>query len=137
MTTHRQVDEPSPTIVGPRPAEGSGGKVSIPQGLERLLTLAGISAEWRERVLADPLAAAGEAGIELSGSEAAILKATPRPALEQMCDSFGRRHGGVSLGKAAAGLAAAALLATGLSGCGDRMPPAGGARPDVPPPAPA
>ena len=136
MTTHRQVDEPSPTIVGPRPAEGASGKLSIPQGLERLLTLAGISAEWRSRVLADALNAAAEAKIELSESERAILKSIPRSALEAMVASFGRRHGGASYGKLAAGAAAAALLA-GSAFAGEIPAAPGGIRADEPPPQPA
>jgi hypothetical protein len=135
MTTYRQIDEPAPTIVGPRPAEGAGGRLKIPQGLERLLTLAGISAEWRGRVLADPFGAAAEAKIELSESEGAILKSIPKPALEAMAGSFARRHGGVSFGKLAAGAAAAALLAgtayAAAPGAG------GGIRADEPPPPPA
>lgn len=136
MTTYRQIDEPQPTIVGPRPAEGEGGKVKIPQGLERLLTLAGISAEWRGKVLADPLGAAAEARIELSESERAILKATPRAALAAMADSFAKKHGGLAIGKLAAAAAAAALLLTGATACGTDPRTAGGARPDEPPPPP-
>ncbi len=133
MTTHRQVDEPSPTIVGPRPAEGAGGKLSIPQGMERLLTLAGINAEWRRRVLADPLAAAAEAGIELAPSERAILKSIPAPALESMAASFARRHGGVPVGRLAGAAAAVALLAQ--SAFAGEIPAApGGIRSDEPGP---
>jgi hypothetical protein len=135
MTTHRQVDEPSPTIVGPRPDEGAGGKVSIPQGLERLLTLAGISAEWRSRVLAEPLAAAAEAKIELSASERAILKAVPRPTLEGMVASFARKHGSSAIVRYATGaVAAAALLATGIAYGADSPATKGGVRADEPEP---
>jgi hypothetical protein len=136
MTTYRQIDEPSPTIVGPRPAEGAGGRMQIPQGLERLLTLAGISAEWREKVLADPGAAAAEASIELAASERAILESVPRPALAAMAGSFARRHGGASFGKLAAGAAAAALLA-GSAFAGEIPAAPGGIRADEPPPQPA
>ena len=135
MTTHRQVDEPSPTIVGPRPAEGAGGKLAIPQGMERLLTLAGISAEWREKVLADPLSAAAEAGIELLESERAILKAVPRAALEGMAGSFARKHGFAAIAKSVAGAAAAAALLV-TTACGGAPPACGGIRADDPPPPP-
>ncbi len=135
MTTHRQVDEPSPTIVGPRPAEGAGGKLAIPQGMERLLTLAGISAEWREKVLADPLSAAAEAEIELSESERAILKAVPRAALEGMAGSFARKHGFAAIAKSVAGAAAAAALVV-TTACGGAPPACGGIRADDPPPPP-
>ena len=136
MSTYRQIDEPSPTIVGPRPAEGAGGRMQIPQGLERLLTLAGISAEWREKVLADPSAAAAEARIELAASERAILKSIPPAALAAMAASFAHRHGGASFGKLAAGAAAAALLA-GSAFAGEIPAAPGGIRADEPPPQPA
>jgi len=135
MTTYRQIDEPAPTIVGPRPAEGAGGRMKIPQGLERLLTLAGISAEWRGKVLADPPGAAAEARIELSASERAILKSVPRSTIEGMAASFARKHGGSSLGRlvGAAAATAAALLVTGTA-YGEESPGAkGGARADLPP----
>ena len=110
----------------------------MPRGIERLLTLAGLSAEWRGKVLADPLAAADEAKIELSESERAILKSTPRGYLEQMADSLACSHGRPVMSVAAAGVAAAALLATGLSGCGDGCSPATeGIRPDIPSSKPA
>lgn len=83
------------------------------------MLLAGADAAWRAMVLSGPLAAASEAGIELSDSERAILGSIPGPALGQMIDSMARKHGRSALGKAAAGVAAAALLATGLTGCGD------------------
>jgi hypothetical protein len=135
MSTHRQIDEPSPTIVGPRPAEGAGGKFSIPQGLERLLTLAGISTEWRSKVLADPFGAAAEAGIGLSASERAILKAVPRSALEAMAGSFARKHGSSAVVRYATGaVAAAALLATGIAYGGDSPATKGGVRADDPEP---
>jgi hypothetical protein len=135
VTDYRQIDEPQPTIVGPRPAEGEGGKMKIPQGLERLLTLAGISAEWRGKVLADPLGAAGEARIGLSKSERAILRATPRSALSAMADSFARKHGGSPVIRYATGaVAAAALLATGIAYAADSPSAKGGARADEPEP---
>jgi len=144
MSEQTPIDEPAPTVVGPRP-RGQTPEVSreareavavpgsrVPRGIERLLTLAGLSAEWRGKVLADPLAAADEAKIELSESERAILKSTPRGYLEQMADSLACSHGRPVLDKAAAGVAAAALLATGLAGCGDDM--SAGSRSDVPRP---
>jgi hypothetical protein len=109
--------------------------MKIPQGLERLLTLAGISAEWRGKVLADPLGAAGEARIGLSKSERAILRATPRSALSAMADSFARKHGGSPVIRYATGaVAAAALLATGIAYAADSPSAKGGARADEPEP---
>jgi len=101
--------------------------------MERLLTLAGISAEWRGKVLADPLGAAAEAGIELADSERAILRAVPKPALEGMIASFARKHRGVNVARYATGaVAAAALLATGIAYGGDSPATKGGVRADDP-----
>lgn len=116
MSTHGQVEEPGRTIVGPRPGSGAAGRLSVPQGIERLLVLAGGSADWRTKVLTGPLAAADEARIELSASERVILRAISPTALEGMIASFARSRGRPVLGAAAAGVAAAALLATGQFG---------------------
>ena|GEM_PF-293569 len=116
MTAHTPIDEPLSTIVGPRSERAGGGRIVVPRGMERLLTLAGSSPEWREKVLAGPLNAADEAGIGLSASERAILGAVPRGALEQVAASFARRTVRTPLGRTAAGVAAAALLATGFGG---------------------
>ena len=129
-----QRNVPPPTIVGPRPAAGAPGQIAVPRGLERLLTLAGLNAEWQRKALADPLQAAGEAQIELSPSEAAILQALPRQTLGQMILSFARNRLTPMRDTAlAAGAAAAALLAT--TGYGE--PPemaTDGIRPNVPRP---
>ncbi len=132
--------------------------MKVPQGVEKVVALATLSAEWRSKVLADPLAAAREAGIELGESERGVLGSISRQMLAGMIDGFGKsvpRPAG--LGRLAAG-AAAALLVTSMLGCtddpgpatrGDRAdhppdnprkedpaPPATqGVRPDVPPPA--
>jgi len=141
MSDEDTVNEPAPTVVGPQPAERDGGrKIQVPRGLEKLVALAGLSSEWREKVGADPLAAAREAELELSENERAIVTSIPRPALEQMIDSFaGKAPRPKGIKRMAAGAAAAALLATALTGCGDKPePPAPtGSRPDVPPARPA
>ncbi len=93
---------------------GSPGQVS--QGIEKLVTLAALSPQWREKVLTDPLAAAAEAELELSDSERAIIAGIPRETLGKTID--GMRASGARafpVGKIVAGTAAAAaaaLLAT-------------------------
>jgi len=114
--------------------------MKVPQGVEKIVALATLSPEWRAKVLADPLAAAAEAGIELGAAEREILRSVSARMLAGMVDSFGKsvpRPAG--LGKLAAG-AAAALLAASLLGCGDGDEPSPpkpkGIRPDQPPPNP-
>jgi hypothetical protein len=110
--------------------------MKTPQGVEKVVALATLSPEWRKRVLADPLAAAAEAGIELAPSECEILRAVEPRALAAMVDSFGKslpRPAG--LGKLAAGAAVVALLSSTLIGC-DGCGFTRGTRPDQPPPNP-
>lgn len=129
---NEQRDIPPPTIVGPRPEAESQGQMPVPRGLERLLTLACLSEEWRNKTLADPVRAAGEAQIELSPSESAILKTIPQQTLGQMIVSFVRNRLAPMRDTAlAAGTAAAALLATTTYG---GEPATDGIRPDVPEP---
>ena len=91
MADKNSIDEPSPTIVGPQPSDGGGSRqLSVPRGIERLVELAGRGAEWRLKVLADPLHAAGEAGLELTASERAIFASVPRQTLKDMIDSLGQ-----------------------------------------------
>ena len=107
--------------------------MEVPRGIDKLVALASLGAEWREKVLADPLAAANEAELELSESERAIVRSVSPETLAGMIDSFREsvpRPSG--LGKLAAGAAAAALLAATLSGCGEDSQPVEGARPDIP-----
>ncbi len=108
---------------------------SAPTGLEELVALAALGPEWRGKVLSDPLAAAGEAGLELSDTERAVVVSVSGAALEQMIDSFGKklpRPKGIR--RMAASAAAAALLATSLTGCDGcaRQSVTDGIRPDIP-----
>ncbi len=139
MTDEDTIKEPAPTVVGPQPATREGGRrIQVPRGLEKLVALAKLSPEWREKVLIDPLAAADESELELSESERAILKSVPHASLEQMIDSFGEKLPEPrKFGRMAAGAAAAALLASVLTGCSDDPGPATeGIRPDTPPSRP-
>lgn len=120
MSDDKPIDEPSPTIVGPQPpAGGKKRRMNVPRGLERLVAVASLNKEWRAQVLADPLAAAEEAGLKLSDSERAVVCSVPRKALEAMIDSFGKVVGPKqpSLTKSAALSAAIAILAANLCGC--------------------
>ena len=45
----KDVEAPSPTIVGPRPEGESGESISVPRGMEQLLTLAGLNEAGIER----------------------------------------------------------------------------------------
>jgi len=116
MDESGRVGGPGPTIVGPRPGGGSGSRADVPTGMERLVILAQAS-EWRGRVLDDPVGAAGEAGIDLTASERAILASVSRAALRRMIDGFARSGGRGWRGLAAGAgkVAAAALLATGAA----------------------
>ena len=141
MSDSRPVDEPAPTVVGPQPAERRGGrKLNVPRGLEKLVALAGLGPEWRAKVLADPLAAARDAELELSASERAIITSVPPEALAGVVVSFKEsvpRPSG--LGRLAAGAAAAAVLTAALAGCGEdegRREPSLGIPADRPPPNP-
>ena len=109
--------------------------MKVPQGVEKVVALATLSPAWRAKVLADPEAAAAEAGIELAEAELEILRAVSARMLAGMIDTFGKtvpRPAGLS--KLAAG-AAAALLVGSLLGCGDERQTLG-ERPDQPPPNP-
>jgi hypothetical protein len=103
-------------------------------GIEKVVALANVSPEWKEKVLAGPLDAADEAGLELSESERAIVSSVPPATLERMIESLGRkmsRPAGIL--KLTAGAAAAALLAGSLAGCDGCLAKSRGISPDRPP----
>lgn len=127
-----EIEAPVPTIVGPRPEGLSGATISVPRGLESLLTLAAMNEDWKDKTLADPLRAAAEAEIQLSPSESAILQAIPAQSLGQMILSFIRtRLAPIRDTALAAGTASAALLAA-TDVLGEDLP-SRGIRPDLPP----
>ncbi|MEW6357459.1 MAG: hypothetical protein AB1696_14105 [Planctomycetota bacterium] len=129
----KNIEAPAPTIVGPRPDGAAGASISVPRGMEKLLTLAGLNEDWREKTLADPLSAAAEANIPLSPTESAILMATPPKTLAQMILSFVRtRLSPLRNTAITAGTAAAALLAT--TDYADSQEATKGIRPDTPTP---
>ena len=91
----------------------------MPRGMEALMALAAARPSWREKVLADPLNAAAEADVYLTGNEQSVLASIPPATLEQMINSFDRRTSEVRTGPLRFGratVAAAALLAAGIAG---------------------
>ena len=122
------------TIVGGRPP-GSGTDVgAIPRGIEVLVKKASVDAEFKATLLDKRADAAGEIGLELTSSEAAMLNTIPRRQLEAIITATkvkpeGRR---VFLGKVASLMLAA--VGVGISGCKKEEPgqPAG-IRSDKPP----
>lgn len=133
MSNHRKTDQPSPTIVGPRPPSSGNKKISVPNGIEQALTLAAINPQWRSRILANAPQAVQDAGIHLTESEKAIVQSLPPTVLEKMIGSFTPKVPSTLNSILAAGVASAALLAT--SSCGhEKGPPTTGIRPDLPPP---
>ncbi len=127
---------PSRTIVGGRPPEKDRILQGLPTGIQRLLLAASMQEEFKQKLLADPTAAALEAGLELSPAEAAILAAIPRDQLRVMAECMhvanpARRE---FLVKAAAATLAV-VAGTVLSDCGLNSfhdSPVKGARPDIP-----
>jgi hypothetical protein len=127
-----EIEAPVPTIVGPRPEGISGATISVPRGLENLLTLAAMNEDWKDKTLADPIRAAAEAEIQLSPSESAILRTIPAQTLGQMILSmFRTRLAPIRDTALAVGTASAALLAA-TDVLGEEMP-SRGIRPDIPP----
>jgi len=120
-------DVPWLTIVGgqPRRQRPARGTMRVPVGLEQLLYLAAGDAGLKERLLADPVAAAAEKGVRLRPSERAMLEVTPRATLGAMVDRIvpanPRRRKFMGLVATAA-----ASLAAGTAGCrfdSDEDPP--------------
>lgn len=126
-----EIAAPVPTIVGPRPEAAPGSTISVPRGMENLLTLAAMNEDWKDKTLADPLRAAAEAEIQLSPSESAILRAIPAKTLGQMILSIIRtRLAPIRDSALAVGTASAALLAA-TDALGELE--SFGIRPDIPP----
>lgn len=118
----------------------------VPTGIQRLLHLASADEAFRRELLARRVAAADAAGVELTRTEAAILRAVPEAQLAGTIDGLPvpppDRRAFLARAAAAAVLAlAGGVLATG---CGEERPaaPAGNAAaaadaaPPPPPPPP-
>jgi hypothetical protein len=76
----------STTIVGGRPMRRAVEVSDLPQGVERVLTLAALNHRFREDVLRDPVGAAQSKGIVLDGVEAALLRSARPEQLAVMAD---------------------------------------------------
>ena len=74
------------TIVGGRPMHRAVETKDLPQGVEQVLTLAGLDPAFREAVAADPVAAAASKGIALDAIEAALLGAMPPADIAAMAE---------------------------------------------------
>lgn len=107
-------------VVGSWKRRGLSADVEIPVGLERLLLLAAGEPAFRERLLADPAAAAAERQIALSASEQATLAAMPRSVLAAMVTRLtpGRQKNTRLVTKVAAAVAGTALVAASCYACG-------------------
>jgi hypothetical protein len=76
----------SVTIVGGRPMHRAVEAGDLPQGVEQVLTLAGLDPDFRSAVSKDPVAAAAAKGIALDPVEAALLESLPPEAVAAMAD---------------------------------------------------
>lgn len=85
------------TIVGGRPMHRAVEAKDLPQGVEQVLTLAGLDARFRSAVAIDPVKAAAAKGIRLDSVEASLLRALPPEQIASMAErliiprSAGRR----------------------------------------------
>jgi hypothetical protein len=61
-------------------------RLSVPRGIESLLRRAASDTAFRGHFLADPLAAAAAAGLDLTVSERAVLGALPGDQLARLVD---------------------------------------------------
>jgi hypothetical protein len=76
------------TIVGGRPMRRAVEVGDLPQGVERLLTLAALNQRFRADLLRDPIAAAAKRGVPLDPVEAALLRAAPPEQLGELADAL-------------------------------------------------
>ena len=76
------------TIVGGRPMHRAVETKDLPQGVEQVLTLAGLDPDFRAAVAVDPVAAAAGKGIALDPVEAALLQSMPADAVAAMADKM-------------------------------------------------
>jgi hypothetical protein len=79
-------EAPSPrkTIVGGRPPEKGDGGPPVPTGIQSLLRLASVDGRFRDELVERRASIADAAGVNLTGSEAAILGSIPDHQLREM-----------------------------------------------------
>lgn len=129
---------PRTTIVGGRPPETNAKGPAVPTGIQRLLRLAAVDDAFRAQLLEKRDLAAPAAGVELTATERAVLRAASEAQLDAMAKhlppptSARRDFFRQTAATAAALLAGPVLLA--CEGCGAGA--VKGSRPDVPPPPP-
>jgi hypothetical protein len=75
---------PRPTIVGGRPPDDGAELPPVPTGIQRLLRLASVDADFRRELVARPSALAVTAGVDLTASERAVLEAIDPGQLDDM-----------------------------------------------------
>jgi hypothetical protein len=144
MTTRREpgakpgevteVPSPRTTIVGGRPPEDGAKLPPVPTGIQELLRLASVDGDFRRKLLDSRVDAAVAAGILLTSSEQAVLRAAPAEQLGLMIDSV--PPGSPDRRSFLRGVAASAVTALGGVALASCPGPVGGARPDPPPPRP-
>ena len=126
------------TIVGGQPPGNQRAMQPVPVGLEQLMAMAAVSDEFSEELWRDRDAAVEASGVELTGTERAILGSVDDAALQKMVAGVGRgipeqdRRGFLNMSAAAVlALVGGGSLAAGAAGC-DRTTK--GIRPDHPAP---
>ena len=82
----KQICSGNTTIVGGRPMRRAVEVNDLPQGVERVLTLAALNHQFRTDLLRDPVAAAQSKGILLDAVESALLRAARPEQLAAMAD---------------------------------------------------
>jgi hypothetical protein len=82
----KEISSGSATIVGGRPMRRAVEVSDLPQGVERVLTLAALNHQFRTDLLRDPLAAAQSKGIVLDAVESALLRTARPEQLAAMAD---------------------------------------------------
>lgn len=122
-----------PTIVGGRPFKRSRLIHGIPRGIEVLIKKASVDPEFRAVLLKERAEAAAEIELELSATEATMLKAIPAAQIEKIIDNakVPDEHRRIFLGKMAAAMLAV-LSGLGLPGCSPGGFKYKGIRPDRP-----
>jgi len=133
------------TIVGGRPPGSGRDNGSIPRGIEILVKKAAVDREFRATLIEQRADAANTIGLELTASEAAMMKTIPERQLLSIIShtDVPDQERRVFLGRAAAAMLA--VLGAGVaSSCGppattgiapdmpERIPASDGIRPDVP-----
>jgi hypothetical protein len=108
------------------------GLPPVPTGIQRLLRLASVDEAFRAELIARRDSVATPAGIELTASERAVLRAIPAPQLGAMI--AGLPPPADDRRAFLRGAAASAVVLLGGAALGGCPGPVGGARPDIPPP---